>query len=135
MLQKIRQNIFYVINPPKQVFKKSPKANNPCRNPPSWRAITVSRKLDKQIAFLDADDPLTQLHKCAFYMKDTDRMYICLSQERVIQLQVCVAFLSAIKCEAHLLIALINIQHKVIELLLLLARSDRMSYTNITVKI
>lgn len=43
--------------------------------------------MDKQTALLDADDPVSQLHKCAFYMKDTERMYLCLSQERIIQFQ------------------------------------------------
>uniref|UniRef100_A0AAZ3Q642 Recombination signal binding protein for immunoglobulin kappa J region b n=1 Tax=Oncorhynchus tshawytscha TaxID=74940 RepID=A0AAZ3Q642_ONCTS len=45
----------------------------------------VIRKVDKQTALMDADDPVSQLHKCSFYLKDTERMYLCLSQERIIQ--------------------------------------------------
>ncbi|XP_001633533.3 recombining binding protein suppressor of hairless isoform X2 [Nematostella vectensis] len=47
----------------------------------------IVRKVDKQTSLLDADDPVSQLHKVAFYMKDTERMYLCLSQERIIQFQ------------------------------------------------
>ena len=50
--------------------------------------LTTHLQVDKQMAHLDADDPVSQLHKVAFYMKDTDRMYLCLSQERIIQFQV-----------------------------------------------
>ena len=53
----------------------------------------ISIQVDKQMAILDADDPVSQLHKCAFYMKDTDRMYLCLSQERIIQFQVLIDYI------------------------------------------
>jgi len=53
---------------------------------------TLISQVDKQMALLDADDPVSQLHKCAFYMKDTERMYLCLSQERIIQFQVSKGF-------------------------------------------
>lgn len=45
------------------------------------------RKVDKQTADLEAQDPVSQLHKIAFYMKGTERMYLCLSQEKIIQFQ------------------------------------------------
>ena len=38
--------------------------------------------MDKQTALLDADDPVSQLHKCAFYMKDTERLVVCVSRAR-----------------------------------------------------
>ena len=44
----------------------------------------VIRKVDKQRVSLNVDDPVAQLHKCAFYMKETERMY------RIIQFQVSV---------------------------------------------
>jgi recombining binding protein (suppressor of hairless) len=47
----------------------------------------IIKKVDKQTALLDADHPVSQLHKCAFYLKVTERMYLCLSQERIFQFQ------------------------------------------------
>lgn len=61
---------------------------NPVSNLCEWICAQVIRKVDKQTALMDADDPVSQLHKCAFYLKDTERMYLCLSQERIIQFQV-----------------------------------------------
>lgn len=42
----------------------------------------------KQYALLDVDEPISQLHKCAFQFQGSDRMYLCLSTEKVIQFQV-----------------------------------------------
>ena len=47
----------------------------------------VIRKVDKQMSLSSADDPISQLHKCAFYLKESDRMYLCLAQDRIIQFQ------------------------------------------------
>ncbi|KAL0585934.1 Suppressor of hairless protein-like protein [Plecturocebus cupreus] len=51
------------------------------------RPKLIIGRVDRQNALLDADDPVSQLHKCAFYLKDTERTYLCLSQERIVQFQ------------------------------------------------
>uniref|UniRef100_H2YAM9 Uncharacterized protein n=1 Tax=Ciona savignyi TaxID=51511 RepID=H2YAM9_CIOSA len=44
----------------------------------------IIRKVDRQMASLLSDEPVSQLHKCALYLKDTDRQYLCLSQEKIV---------------------------------------------------
>ena len=65
------------------------------------------------MAHLEADDPVSQLHKCAFYMKDTDRMYLCLSQERIIQFQVIISEKNSqcqlCNCKAHVPIIIFSV--------------------------
>nr|XP_025039781.1 recombining binding protein suppressor of hairless-like protein [Pelodiscus sinensis] len=48
----------------------------------------IIRKVTKQYAMLDVDEPISQLHKCAFQFQGSERMYLCLSTEKVIQFQV-----------------------------------------------
>lgn len=49
--------------------------------------LMIIRKVDKQHALLDADDPVSQLHKCSFHIKNTPSNYLCLQSEKIIQYQ------------------------------------------------
>lgn len=48
----------------------------------------IIRKVAKQSVMLDVNEPVSQLHKCAFQLHGTDRMYLSLSTEKVVQFQV-----------------------------------------------
>lgn len=62
---------------------------NPTILPHLWQII---RKVAKQCALLDVDEPISQLHKCAFQFPGGSPggggTYLCLATEKVVQFQV-----------------------------------------------
>lgn len=48
----------------------------------------VIRKVNKQLAILDVDEPVSQLHKCSFQFRDEPHAFLCLSNDAIIRHQV-----------------------------------------------
>lgn len=50
--------------------------------------LQVIRKVNKQLAILDVDEPVSQLHKCALQFRDDLHSYLCLSGDTIVRYQV-----------------------------------------------
>lgn len=53
----------------------------------------IIRKVDKNRVLLDSDEPVSQLHKCAFEFKNSpsstgSAVYLCLATERIVGIAV-----------------------------------------------
>lgn len=59
---------------------------------PATLLLQIIRKVAKQCALLDVDEPISQLHKCAFQFPGGPPggggTYLCLATEKVVQFQV-----------------------------------------------
>lgn len=57
----------------------------------------IIRKVDKNRVLLDSDEPVSQLHKCAFEFKNgpsssANLVYLCLATERIVGIAVSLSF-------------------------------------------